>query len=67
MRVTVLVHKEKDGFWAEVPDLPGCYSQGDTREELIQNIEEAIAGFLDVPAQEAGFRCAEAGTEEAEL
>lgn len=52
MRAAVLIHEEEDGFWAEVPDLPGCYSQGDTLEELIRNIEESIAGFLDIPEQE---------------
>lgn len=55
MRVTVLIHEEQDGFWAEVPDLPGCYSQGDTLEEMIQNIKEAIACFLDLPEQDIGL------------
>lgn len=55
MRVAVLIHEEKDGFWAEVPDLPGCYSQGDTLEELVRNIKEAIVGFLDIPEQEIGM------------
>ena len=54
MLAAVLIHEEEDGFWAEVPSLPGCYSQGDTREELIRNIEEAVALFLDIPAQEVG-------------
>ena len=42
MRFTVIIHEEDGGFWAEVPDLPGCCSQGDTLEEMIYNIEEAI-------------------------
>ena len=47
MRITVVVHKaEEGGFWAEVPALPGCASEGDTPEELLRNIYEAIEGCL---------------------
>jgi predicted RNase H-like HicB family nuclease len=50
---TVVVHEESgSGFWAEVPALRGCYSQGETLEELKRNIGEAIAGMLDVLKQE---------------
>ena len=42
MRQT-LIYRGEDGFWvAECPSLPGCISQGRTREEAIQNIREAI-------------------------
>ena len=52
----VVIHEEPDGgFWAEVPALPGCYSQGETEEELLVNIREAIAGVLEV-LQEQGQR-----------
>ena len=45
----VVVHEEpENGFWAEVPALPGCYSQGDTLDELMANVREAIAGVLAV-------------------
>jgi len=45
----VVIHEDPDGgFWAEVPALPGCYSQGETIDELKQNIREAIAGVLEV-------------------
>jgi predicted RNase H-like HicB family nuclease len=37
---------EERGFWAEVPALPGCVTQGDTREELKSNLREAIEGWL---------------------
>ncbi len=53
MNIKVVVHEAKEGgFWAEVPVLPGCASQGETMDELIANIREAIAGWLtaDVPA-----------------
>jgi len=45
----VVIHKDPGGgFWGEVPALPGCYSQGETVDELKQNIREAIAGVLEV-------------------
>ena len=45
----VLIHKaDEGGFWAEVPSLPGCVSQGETVEELRGNIREAIEGWLAV-------------------
>ena len=44
----VVIHQEKEGgFWAEVPALPGCYSQGETEDELMENIREAISGVLE--------------------
>jgi predicted RNase H-like HicB family nuclease len=55
MRLTVRVHKaEEGGFWAEVPALPGCASQGDTPEELLRNIYEAIEGCLAANFSEEG-------------
>jgi predicted RNase H-like HicB family nuclease len=43
----VLIHKaEEGGFWAEVPALPGCVSQGETIEEVRANVREAIEGWL---------------------
>ncbi|MFN7923920.1 MAG: type II toxin-antitoxin system HicB family antitoxin [Bryobacteraceae bacterium] len=45
----VVIHEEPaGGFWAEVPALPGCYSQGDTVAELLENVREAIAGVVAV-------------------
>ena len=47
MKLKVHVHKaEEGGYWAEVPALPGCATQGDTFEELLQNIYEAVEGCL---------------------
>jgi predicted RNase H-like HicB family nuclease len=46
---TVVIHpgeKEEGGFWAEVPALPGCNSQGETYEETIVNARAAIEGYL---------------------
>ena len=48
----VIVHSaEEGGYWAEVPDLPGCYTEADTLDELNANIREAISLCLeDAPA-----------------
>jgi predicted RNase H-like HicB family nuclease len=45
----VLVYPGEDGYWvAECPSLPGCISQGRTRQESITNIKEAIDGYVEV-------------------
>ena len=50
MRVKVIVHEaEKGGYWAEVPAIPGCATQGDTFEELLTNLYQAVEGCLSVP------------------
>jgi predicted RNase H-like HicB family nuclease len=52
--VKVLIYPGEDGYVvAECPALPGCVSQGRTREEAIANIREAIEGWLEVHEQEA--------------
>jgi len=44
-----VVHSaEEGGYWAEVPDLPGCLTQGDTLDEVYHNLSEAIACHLDI-------------------
>jgi predicted RNase H-like HicB family nuclease len=49
MKVKVVVHEaEEGGFWAEVPAIPGCATQGDTFEELLENLYEAVEGCLSV-------------------
>jgi len=49
MRLKVIVHEaEEGGFWAEVPAIPGCATQGETFEELLQNLYEAVEGCLSV-------------------
>ena len=53
MKIKVVVHKaEEGGLWAEVPSIPGCVSQGETIEELKENIQEAILGCLAVEIEE---------------
>ena len=49
MRYSVVVHQaEEGGFWVEVPALPGCYSQGESVEEALGNVLEAIELYLEV-------------------
>ncbi len=43
----VVIHPGEDGYWvAECPSLPGCISQGKTKEEAIANVKEAISGYV---------------------
>ena len=49
----MIVHKaDEGGFWAEVPSIPGCASQGETMEEIEANVREAIEGCLSVDVEE---------------
>ncbi|MEA5508756.1 type II toxin-antitoxin system HicB family antitoxin [Crocosphaera sp. UHCC 0190] len=49
MKFKVIVHSaEEGGYWAEVPALPGCITEGDTWEELMDNLQDAIQGWLEV-------------------
>jgi predicted RNase H-like HicB family nuclease len=44
-----VIHTEEEGgYWAEVPDLPGCFTQGSTLDEVYRNLTEAIACHLDI-------------------
>lgn len=48
MKYRVLIEQDEDGVYvAEVPSLPGCISQGQTREQAVENIKEAIAVYLE--------------------
>ncbi len=52
MQIQTIIHEaEEGGYWAEVPVLPGCVSQGETMEEVTSNIREAIEAYLSVPAE----------------
>lgn len=49
MKLKVIIHEaEEGGFWGEVPAIPGCVTQGDSHEELLKNLHEAIEGCLSV-------------------
>ena len=52
MKIKVVVHEaEEGGYWAEVPAIPGCATQGETFEELLQNLYEAVEGCLSVDVE----------------
>jgi predicted RNase H-like HicB family nuclease len=47
MTIKIVVHEaEEGGFWAEVPAIPGCATQGETMDELLKNLRDAIVGCL---------------------
>ena len=49
----VILYRDEDGFWvAEVPSLPGCNSQGKTREEALANIRDAVEGYIEALKQD---------------
>jgi predicted RNase H-like HicB family nuclease len=49
VKIKVIVHEaEEGGYWAEVPSIPGCATQGETFDELLANIYEAVEGCLSV-------------------
>ena len=49
MKLKVIVHEaEEGGYWAEVPAIPGCATQGDTFDELLKNLYDAVEGCLSV-------------------
>ncbi len=53
MKIKVIVHEaEEGGYWAEVPAIPGCATEGDSFEELLENLYEAVEGCLSVDLSE---------------
>lgn len=53
MKLKVVIHEaEEGGYWAEVPSIPGCATQGETFDELLSNIYEAVEGCLSVDIQD---------------
>jgi predicted RNase H-like HicB family nuclease len=55
MNIKIVVHEaEEGGYWAEVPALPGCVSQGETMDELLANMREAIQAWLDAGSSATG-------------
>ena len=52
MTLKVLIHNaEEGGYWAEVPALPGCATHGETMDELMSNLREAIEACLSIDAE----------------
>jgi len=53
VKIKVIVHEaEEGGYWAEVPTIPGCATQGESMEELSANVREAIEGCLSLAADQ---------------
>ncbi len=53
MKIKVVAHEaEEGGYWAEVPAIPGCATQGENMEELLRNVREPIEGCLSVDVAE---------------
>jgi predicted RNase H-like HicB family nuclease len=53
MKLKVVMHEaEEGGYWVEVPSLPGCATQGETFDELLSNIYEAVEGCLSIDIQD---------------
>ncbi len=53
MEYTVIMHPaEEGGYWVEIPALPGCYSQGETLEKVMENVKEAVESHVDVLKQD---------------
>lgn len=53
MKLKIVIHEaEEGGYWAEVPSIPGCATQGDSFDELLSNIYEAVEGCLSVDVQD---------------
>ncbi len=46
MEVTIVVHREREGFWSEVSELPGCFATGRTLDELTEAVGEAVGMYL---------------------
>ncbi|MBP1148781.1 MULTISPECIES: type II toxin-antitoxin system HicB family antitoxin [Methylocaldum] len=56
MKLKVIVHQaEEGGYWAEIPAIPGCASQGETLEELLANLHEAVEACLSIEVEEKGL------------
>ncbi len=53
MKLKVIVHEAEDGgYWAEVPAIPGCATQGESFEDLLGNLYEAVEGCLSVDVRD---------------
>ena len=49
MKIKAIIYPaEEGGYWAEVPALPGCITEGDTMDEVLINLKDAIEGWLEV-------------------
>ena len=56
MNYRVTLYQSDEGWAVSCPDLPGCHSQGTTRDEALANIKDAIRLWIEVEAEETGLR-----------
>ena len=52
MLYKIALHESEEGFAVSVPGMPGCWSQGATESEAIENIKDAIAGYVEAVAEQ---------------
>ncbi len=57
MKVHVVIEKDKNGYFAFCPELKGCHTQGDTLEEVLENIKEAVELYLETLSVEEREYC----------
>jgi predicted RNase H-like HicB family nuclease len=57
MKLHIHIEKDEKGYYvAEVPSMPGCFSQGTTQKKALENIREAVEGWLEVMESKSEFR-----------
>jgi predicted RNase H-like HicB family nuclease len=54
MELIARIHNERGSYWAEVPDLPGCFASGDTLDELFKSLQEGVALYLANEGEQSG-------------
>ncbi len=57
MKVNIVIEKDQSGYYAFCPELKGCHSQGDTLEEVLENIKEAVELYLETLTLEERQYC----------
>ena len=57
MKVSIVIEKDKNGYFAFCPELKGCHTQGDTLEDVLKNIKEAIELYLETLSPEEREYC----------
>ena len=54
MELTARIHIEAGSYWADVPELPGCFASGDTLDELFESLQEGVALYLADEGEQGG-------------
>ncbi|MBN2099336.1 MAG: type II toxin-antitoxin system HicB family antitoxin [Dehalococcoidia bacterium] len=57
MKLKVIIHEaDEGGYWAEVPAIPGCMTQGETTNELVDNLGDAVEGCLSIDMKDVRLK-----------